>query len=176
MPRYSRRVTRLLQPVAPAMVSVAGATGWRRRVTLREYRGMDAPLVASGLVGGNSVGFHVDGVGVAAGAGCSHVGRIDSRTRVRGGKSVVHTMAVDAGSYLGVTLLQSLPVHAGEILTQLVHTHLRIEAMHIGGIGVAAGAEIRGLIFFRSAAKAFGAAHGVHRLVAGIATMTIGTA
>src|SRR5208283_5016223 len=97
-----------------AMVSVAGATGWRRRVTLREHLGMDAPLVASGLVGGNSVGFHVDGVGVAVSAGCSHVGRIDGRTRVRGGKNVVHTMAVDAGGHLAVALLQSLPVHAGE--------------------------------------------------------------
>ena len=47
--------------------------------------------------------------------------------------------------------------------------------MHVSGIGVAARAEIRGLIFLGSPAKAFGAAHGVQRFVVGIATMAIGT-
>jgi hypothetical protein len=110
------------------------------------------------------------------GARRSHVGRKDRRPSVRDGKNVVHAVAIDAGSHLGVTLLQSLPVYAGQILTQLVHPHLRIEAMHIGCVSMAAGAEIGGLIFLRSAAKAFGAAHGVHRLVVRIAAMAICTA
>src|SRR5208283_3018941 len=101
-----------------AMVSVAGGTGWRRRVTLREHLGVDALLVASCLVGGNSVGFHVDGVGVAASARCSHIGWIDRRPSVRGGKNIVHTVAIDAGSHLAVALLQSLAVYAGQVLTQ----------------------------------------------------------
>ena len=106
-------------------------------------------VVVGELIGGDAVGLHVSGIGVAARAGLGHVDGVDGGTRIAGRTDVMDAVAVDADGDLVVTSREALAVDAGVVLVQLVGAQARIVGAHQGRIGVAGTAQLRKDVYKR---------------------------
>ena len=134
---------------------------------------MNALLIKLILVRRDLITLHVISVGMAACTRFRYMRRVNRGTRIRGRKDVVHAMAVNADGHFGISLLQLLAVHAGEVLALLISPKARVELSHVIRIGVATTAKGRNLRLGWSAPKALGRTHRVHGIIVAVPAMTI---
>ena len=156
---------------------MASCARWGAQVASnRQCLMMDSRSVLGILAGRNFVVLHVSRVGMTTGAGFRNVYGMDLGTRVIGRPNTVHAMAIDAYGDFGVPLGQTLPVHAGSVLAELIGAQRWIELSHVGPVRVALAAE-RGNVFAgRLPNKSRFLAHRVWTIVAGISSVATGTA
>jgi hypothetical protein len=136
---------------------------------------MHAFAVFAELVSWNFVNLHVLGIRVAMSTCRSDVHGINFRPRIAGYVDVVHAVAVNANSNLGVSGGEFLSMHAGFVLAELVRAKSGIELTHVGGIGVAMAAKLWNLLAIDFAFPTGSLTHRDFWVVAGgVATMTTG--
>ena len=90
------------------------------------------------------------------------------------GTDPMDPMATDADRDLLVALRKEFSMLAHQILRILVGRDIRIETPHVGGVGVAGGAEERNLTAIHVALESFTGIHGAHLGIFRVTPMAIG--
>ena len=138
---------------------------------------MYAGAIFRKLVGRDAVLRHLLRIGVAPSTGLWKVNRMNRRLPILDVPYVVNTMAIDAGSDIGVTSGEALAVDTGLVQLKLVHALLRLESPHEFGAAVTARAKLRYRLALGLPDESLGPVHGHRRIVAGaIPSMAVGAA
>jgi hypothetical protein len=136
---------------------------------------VDAGFVFLKLIGGDLVGRHLLGVGVAARAGLANVQRMDRRRAVLDRADIVHAVAIDAGGDGGIAGGEAFAVDAGLVELELIHAFARGVLAHVVGAAMAGGTEFRDGGAGGLTLEAFGLVHRDVGIVASaVATVAIG--
>lgn len=159
--------------VVASVTTVAGGGG--PVTALQKRLAVDTPMVLIKLIGWDSVILHILRVGMAFGAGLWGIRQKDGRKRIVFGADAVDPVAADADRHFLIPLGVEFPVLAHQIFRILVGRDIRIETSHVGGIGVAGGAELRDLIPDKLTAKSLFRIHRRHLRIFRVAPMAIGT-
>jgi len=130
-----------------AMTSVASGTSGRAQVSAKNKRVvMNAGCVVRCLRRRNAVALHGIGICVTSRARLRNVQGMHLGSLVARRLNIVHAVAIGAYGHFRVALREHLSVHAGLVLAELVGAQRRIEAAHVGGIGMALRANLGNLI------------------------------
>src|ERR1035437_724116 len=164
-----------LRRLGAVIAVTGGATGGGEIAAFGERFPVDAGFVFLKLIGGDLVGRHLRGVGVAARAGLADAQGVDRRRAVLDRADIVHAVAIDAGGDGGIAGGETFSVDAGLVELELVDAFARGVLAHVVGAAVAGSAKFwdggaRGLTL-----EALFLVHGDVGIVAGaVAAVAIG--
>src|SRR5262249_21211119 len=154
------------------VISMTSRARRRTEIAANRYRlVMHAFGVLGELIRRDSVGPHVFSVRVATRTCLGDLQWVYLGPCVSGWAKIVHAVTIDAHRDVGVALRETLAVHAGLVLGQLVGPQGRVVLAYERGVRMTAAAEFRNLTAFDLAAEPSCLAHGVHVGLGRIAAM-----